>query len=121
LAKEIPENYSWYKVSNPAILKGSCEVAALNEHMATTIVSRKYGIHIYVDDGRTTVEYFRPVKKISVTVSRKNPKKISKKICLRQLRSEFNRCPNCGALIPPEQYRETDICPSCDRKIYQVA
>lgn len=117
MAKEIPKNYSWYKVSNSAILKGSCIVAALDEYMATVIISKKCGIHIYVNDGRTTIMDLGLTRKSNVTVHRNN----SKKICIDQLRSEFNRCPNCGALIPPEQFRETQICPSCDEELYHVA
>jgi len=117
LAREIPENYSWYKVSNPAILKGSCEVAALNEHMATTIAGKKYHTNIYVDDGRTTVNYLKPVSDETTFFQEEK----SEEIPINHLRSEFNRCPNCGALIPPEQFRETQICPSCDEELYQVA
>jgi len=88
----------------------------LHERMATAIVSKIYDINVYPDDGRTTIENLGLASNndVNVVVPKKNIKKLSKKIRIK-------RCPNCGALIPPEQYRETDICPSCEEKIHQVA
>jgi len=118
--KKIPDNYTWFEVNHPLIpnQSRSYRVAALHEDEATTIISKKFNIRVYVDDENTEINKIGPVRK-SIT---KKEKKVAKKSTQGLLEEKLTKleekegpienkiCSNCGCR---DKSIGSDICPSC--------
>jgi len=111
--RKVPANFWWYKVNNCLIPNEnhSYEVAAAHKDQACTIVSAKFGIQVYLEDSRTSVERIGPVTNNHCASHKILPKKIDDTANAPDV-SEGRICPNpkCGYIDASEG---ADTCPGC--------
>ena len=111
MPRRISENYYWFEVFSPLIPndEGMYKVAALHEDQATTIISKKFKIQVYVDDEKTSIRRLGPVEKSEKKVIQKQ--KTHPEISEDKLLPEEKICPSCGCT---DSSNGSDSCPNCE-------